>query len=46
MATTINGGPIGKGIRIQHPKCMIDGIHMILLDPDGNYMGQKDDCII
>jgi hypothetical protein len=43
MAITINGGPMGKGIRIQHPKCVIDGIQMISPDPDGNYMGHKDE---
>jgi hypothetical protein len=43
MAITMNGGPMGKGVRIQHPKFMIGGIHTILPDPDGNYMGHKKD---
>ena len=43
MAITINGGPMGKGICIQHPKCVIDGVHTILSGPDGNYMGHKDE---
>lgn len=29
MAITINGGPVGKGICIQHPTCVVDGIHML-----------------
>jgi hypothetical protein len=40
---TMNGGPMGKGVRMQHPKCVIVGIRTISLDPDGNYMGHKND---
>jgi hypothetical protein len=43
MTITINGGPMGKGVRIQHPKCEMDGIRTISPDPDGNYMGHKND---
>jgi hypothetical protein len=35
----MNGGPMGKSVRIQHPKCVIEGFHTISLDLDGNYMG-------
>ena len=43
MALTINGGPMGKGVRIEHPRCVVDGIHAIAPDPDGKYMGHKED---
>jgi hypothetical protein len=43
MATTINGGPMGKGIRFQYSKCVIDEIHTISPDPNGNCMGHKDE---
>jgi hypothetical protein len=43
MTIMMNGGPIGKGIRIQHPKCVIAGIHMSSPDRDGNYMGHAND---
>jgi hypothetical protein len=42
MAITMNGGPVGKGVRIQHPKYVIDGIRTISPDPDGNCMGYKN----
>jgi hypothetical protein len=43
MAITMKGGAMGEGICIQHPKCVMNRIHMIFLDPDGNYMGHKND---
>jgi hypothetical protein len=43
MAITINGGPMGKGIRIQHPKCLVNDVHTIFPDPDRNYVALKDD---
>ena len=39
MALTINGGPMGKGVHIEHPRCIVDGIHAIAPNPDGNYIG-------
>ena len=35
MALTVNGGPMGKGVRIEHPRCVLDGIKAIAPDPDG-----------
>jgi hypothetical protein len=43
MAITMNRGPVGKGLRIQHPKYVIDGIRTISPDPDGNCMCYKND---
>jgi hypothetical protein len=41
---TINGGLMGRGICIKHTKCVVDGIHMISPDPDGNYiMGHRQE---
>jgi hypothetical protein len=43
MAIMMKRGPMGKVVRIQHPKCVIEGIRTILPDPDGNYMRHKND---
>ncbi len=32
IAITMKGGPMGKGVRIQHSKCIKKGIHTILPD--------------
>jgi hypothetical protein len=42
MANIINGGRMGGGVRIEHPRCVVDGIHTISPDPDGNHMGHRE----
>jgi hypothetical protein len=43
MAITINAGPMGRGgARIEHPKCVVDGIQYIIShDLDGNCLDHK-----
>jgi hypothetical protein len=43
MTIIIDGGPMGRGAGIEHPKCTVDGIHALAPDPDDNYMGHRND---
>ena len=35
-------GVLGKGVRIRHPTCIIEGIHDLAPDPEGQYIGHVD----
>jgi hypothetical protein len=37
---------MGRCACIEHPRCMVNGIHMIAPNPDGNYMSLKKEWII
>jgi hypothetical protein len=42
MVLTIAGGPIGRGVHMQLPICMKDGVRDIMYaEEDGKYMGHK-----
>ena len=42
MALTIAGGPTGKGVCIELPICVVDGVRNMFPDDDKKYMGHKD----
>jgi hypothetical protein len=41
MFLSINEGPSGAGVRIQLPKCVEDGVRLMLPSPSSEYMGFK-----
>ena len=41
--TRLHYGYLGGGVRIALPTCVVDGIHDAHEDPNGNYMGHKDE---
>jgi hypothetical protein len=43
MALTILEGPLGKGNRIVLPDCVKSGIHTLLPEEEGKYMGHKEE---
>jgi hypothetical protein len=43
MALIINDGPMGKGVRMQLPGCVVEGVRAIFPDPNAMYMGHKDE---
>ena len=42
MALLINGGPMGKGERMQHAECVLSGVRGLFPAEDGVYMGHMD----
>ena len=42
MALLINGGPMGKGERMQHAECVLSGVRALFPAEDGVYMGHMD----
>jgi hypothetical protein len=43
MALIINDGPMGRGVRMQLPSCVVDGVRSLFPDPNAKYMGHKDE---
>jgi hypothetical protein len=41
--TIIDGCLMGRVAHVEHPICMVDGIHTMSPDPDGNCMGHRED---
>ena len=39
MTLILNGGPLGKGVRIDLPECVKRGIRDLFPNADGKYMG-------
>ena len=35
-------GVLGKGVRIRHPQCLVDGINNLAPNPGDNYIGHVD----
>ena len=35
-------GVLGRGVRIRHPQCLVDGINNLAPDPGDNYIGHVD----
>jgi hypothetical protein len=42
MALIINDGPMGRGVRMQLPCCVVEGVRALFPDPNAMYMGHKD----
>ena len=42
MALIIAGGPAGKGIRMVHPNCIVQGIRLMFPAEDNKYMGHME----